>query len=336
MSCRRPRSAAPTALRIACTFAASVTACQCTPSFRECAPIEEPLVAALPARLSETGLFDPATGEIAAGVRAFTPRFELWSDGATKRRWISLPPGARIDTTDMDAWRFPVGTRLWKEFTRDGVVVETRLLWKHGDAAGAWTPMAYVHRAGGDAVATPAGRVDALGTAHDVPSAASCRGCHAGTESGVLGFSAVQLPWTARDGEVGLERLVAEGLLSVPPAREAVIPGDATTTAALGYLHANCSHCHNQERPARSGPRCFDPENDLDFMLRTRELDRPEATATYRSAVGTAVIPGDPEGSDMIVRARGRDPWWGMPALGTERVDEDGVATLARWIRGLR
>ncbi|MFN7134819.1 MAG: hypothetical protein ACK4N5_22255 [Myxococcales bacterium] len=40
-----------------------------------------------PERLSETGLYaDFAARSLAPGVFEFTPRFELWSDGAEKRR----------------------------------------------------------------------------------------------------------------------------------------------------------------------------------------------------------------------------------------------------------
>src|SRR5580765_5729716 len=59
----------------------------------------------MPMLLSQTGLYaNTATGELAAGVVAFQPQFALWSDGATKKRWVKLPAGAKIDTTDMDFW----------------------------------------------------------------------------------------------------------------------------------------------------------------------------------------------------------------------------------------
>src|SRR4051812_34870931 len=65
----------------------------------------------LPRRLSELGLYaDLRAGSVVEDVRPYRPSFALWSDGASKRRWIRLPAGARIDTSDMDAWRFPVGT----------------------------------------------------------------------------------------------------------------------------------------------------------------------------------------------------------------------------------
>lgn len=309
---------------------AGAAGCECTPSFRECDAVNPEHLAAMPSTLQETGLFEPATS-----VRPYRPRFELWTDGATKRRWIALPEGGTIDTSRMDAWNFPVGTRFWKEFARDGIVIETRMLLKHGEAADAWTPMAYLHDGGRDAVAVPGGAVDAGGTSHDVPDAASCMGCHGGTPSGILGFSMVQLPHEGRDGDLGIADLALEGRLSHPPSKPLVIPGDDETVEALGYLHANCSHCHNGARPARAGARCFDPQSELDLMLRPGELDRLEATAAYRTGVGTFIQPGDAEGSEVIVRARSRDPWWGMPALGTERVDESGVAVLETWIEQL-
>ena len=51
---------------------------------------------------SQTGLYsDIASGTFAADVRPFEPKYVLWSDGATKRRFIRLPACAQIDTTDM-------------------------------------------------------------------------------------------------------------------------------------------------------------------------------------------------------------------------------------------
>src|SRR5262245_12210654 len=86
-----------------------------------------------PPRLSETGLYD-ATGAIDARNLPFVPQYPLWTDGAEKLRWIRLPAGAKIDASDVDAWRFPVGTKLWKQFSWKGRKVETRMIWKTGEA----------------------------------------------------------------------------------------------------------------------------------------------------------------------------------------------------------
>lgn len=73
------------------------------------------------------------SGRTAAAVLSFSPRYPLWTDGADKRRWIQLPPGSHIDASEPDAWQFPAGTRLWKEFGYGGRPVETRLIERPAD-----------------------------------------------------------------------------------------------------------------------------------------------------------------------------------------------------------
>src|SRR5687768_17065614 len=68
--------------------------------------------APLPQRLSETGLYVPDSLRVRGDNIAFAPQYPLWSDGTSKRRWIYLPPGEAIDASRVDAWEFPVGTRL--------------------------------------------------------------------------------------------------------------------------------------------------------------------------------------------------------------------------------
>ncbi|MCP3143979.1 hypothetical protein [Pyxidicoccus xibeiensis] len=314
---------------------ALASACQCN-DYTVCDAPAPARLSVLPARLSETGLFaDVKAGTLAPGVRAFRPQFELWSDGAAKRRWVALPEGGRIDTSDMDAWRFPVGTRLWKEFTRDGVRVETRLLLKFGPGERDWADGAYLWTAdGADAVLTPAGAKDVLGTKHDVPTAAQCDACHGGRSSHVLGFSAIQLAHDAGPGLLNLDGLVAEGLLTAPPREVPRVPGNATERAALGYLHANCGSCHNLARPSQGGSRCFAPQNELDFWLQVDRLSSPSATPTYAS-FERGVQPGAPEDSLLLVLMARRGPGVRMPPLATEVVDHDAMALLHRWVEQL-
>ncbi|MDF2693847.1 MAG: hypothetical protein K0S65_2230, partial [Labilithrix sp.] len=198
--------------------------------YRYCEAPAPARLAKAAALLSGTGLFaDVRAARLAPGVAAYRPRFELWSDGATKRRWVYLPEGTRIDTSDEDAWQFPEGTKLWKEFSRDGVRVETRLLSKVGPAPSDWLAVSYVWRADGtDAVMTPAGQSNARDTPHDVPAARDCMGCHGGIASRVLGFSAIQLENddTERPDEMSLARLTRERRLSRPLTRALRVPGD--------------------------------------------------------------------------------------------------------------
>src|SRR5688572_24193543 len=87
-----------------------------------------------PRRLSQTALYrDIADKEVSSSAQEFQPRYVLWSDGADKRRWIRLPAGKSIDTSDLDHWKFPVGTQFYKEFSAGGKRLETRLIEKVAD-----------------------------------------------------------------------------------------------------------------------------------------------------------------------------------------------------------
>jgi hypothetical protein len=302
-----------------------------------CDDVDPYRIAQVPARLSETGLYEhPAEQTVAADVLAYAPQFQLWSDGAEKRRWAWFPPGAQIDDTDMDAWVFPQGTKFWKEFTRDGVRVETRLLQKVGPGDDDWVALAYLwDKQQRDAYATPYGAIDALGTPHNVPASSECPACHGGRKSFVLGFSAIQLSQPAQSGEADLARLVEANLLSVQPAGSFAVPGNDSERQALGYLHANCSHCHNQNRPKRHGARCFDPKKPFDFSLSVAALGSPTETATYRSAIDSVIKPGRPGKSRLIELVSKRGFGAQMPPLATERVDHAAVTLLSQWIQEL-
>lgn len=164
---------------------------------------------------------------------------------------------------------------------------------------------------GSDAIAAPQGATNALGTAHDVPAAGQCLACHGGRKSFVLGYSAVQLG-------------------------AATLPGTETDQRALGYLHANCGHCHNQDRPAAASSRCYDPENELDFWLRTERLRSVTDTPTYQSGRGLAFQPGAPEESRMLELMSERGFLRQMPPLGTDAVDHAGLGVVRAWIAEVR
>lgn len=284
--------------------------------------------------LSATGLYLADMRSLGPGVQRFFPTHALWADGADKERFVYLPPGATIDTADVDAWRYPVGTKLWKSFSRKGKRLETRLLEKR--AAG-WFMMAYLWReSGDDAEAVPDGRVDAGGTAHDVPNEDACASCHLPEHDVVLGFSALQLARV--DQGVSLADLDEAGRLSASvPSRE--LPGDSTQQAALGYLHANCGSCHRQ------GTRVFDEQTRLDLWLTQDTLHALEATPAFASTVGQAtmvgdepelqlVAPGAPAASALWLRMAARDRR-AMPPLASEQVDAEGLELIAAFIEGL-
>ena len=322
-------------LLAACLAATTVGGCSSCAGYRRCGPLEPARLHALPTRLSETGLFASAHGALPSDrVRAYEPAFPLWSDGASKRRWIDLPPSARIDTSDPDDWRFPVGTRFYKEFARDGHRLETRVLFKWGPADGDWSGAAYVWLDDqSDAIIAPEGARDVDVSGYDVPSAAECGACHGGRRSHVLGFSAIQLGANA-GAPSSLDDLQRAGALSAAVDVPAVA-GDETERRVLGYLHANCGHCHNARRPRRAGARCYDPERTLDLSLPLAAVGRARAAPVYASAVPEWITPGDPERSRLLSLLARRGARLHMPPLATEHIDQQGVELVRAWITGL-
>ena len=300
-----------------------------------CEARDESALERLPRTLADTGLYADAGSEILTlGVLTYRPAFELWSDGATKRRWLWLPPGTSIDTSDPDAWVFPTGTKAWKEFSRDEARIETRLIAKVGPPGEEWLAQSYVWDEEGNATAAPMGYIDARGTEHDVPAALECAGCHAGRRSFLLGVSALQLAGPAAIEELDLTRLAEEERLSQPLPQIPSLPGDEDARAALGYLHTNCGHCHNRDAPAERP--CFDADNGYDFWLRLDRLGSMRDTPTYTSTVGDAIRPGDAGGSPVVQHMSTRDLFARMPPLGARELDPAGIALVRRWIDGLQ
>jgi hypothetical protein len=304
----------------------------------------------LPRHLGDTGLH-VAGGVIHPDVLPFYPQYPLWSDGAVKRRWIWLPPGTSIDASQPDAWEFPRGTKLWKEFAH-GRALETRYLERGAD--GEWRFGSYVWNAdGSDALLAPAAGIElpasqAPGARYTIPAEADCRACHEGAPVPVLGFSALQLspdrdplaPHADRAAGLDLRELVARGLLrNLAPQLLARPPriaaATATERAALGYLHGNCGHCHNEEGPL----------SVLDMTLAQR-VARPGAVLHTIVGVRSQFVPagGPPDAkrlapghaatSVIAARMRSRDPLEQMPPLGSAVADTDALALLARWIDG--
>lgn len=289
---------------------------------------------AYPRFLSQTGLFaDLKTEALGKGVRAFQPKYTLWSDAATKRRWIYLPDGAKIDTSDMDYWTYPVGTKVWKEFSLDGKRIETRMLHKQPDK---WVMIAYQWNSTfTDAKAVPDGVTDANGTTHDIPAQNDCNLCHGNMKDRLLGVTAIQLSHSLPG--MTLSALIAEGRLSdPPPAAGFTIPGPAVAEQALGYLHANCGHCHNPESFVYTTV-------PLRLWESTKSLGSVEETTGYMTTVlqGNSfrpsehvIEPGRPDYSELFYRISRRGDGQ-MPPLATEYVDPVGEQKIRAWIESM-
>ncbi|WP_138933256.1 hypothetical protein [Roseovarius arcticus] len=309
-----------------------------------------PINSKVPLTLFETGLYaDPATLTVDPQHIAFAPQYPLWSDGAEKHRWISLPPGDAIDTSDPDVWDFPVGTRLWKEFSFDHQKVETRYMERLAD--GLWLFAAYAWSDDGkDARLAPDMGLKnahslAGGASHAIPGVYDCRACHLSGPVPVLGFSERQLGSKDMAGlfknnpeAPALDVLGARGVFDSLDARHLTANlTDASTLEreALGYLHGNCGHCHNRYGPlAKLGFDLRGSATDPYSGPIETTLGQPLKFPPPGLVPGTIarIAPGHPDRSAIPQRMASRSPMLQMPPLGTALVDAEAVELINRWI----
>jgi hypothetical protein len=286
-----------------------------------------------------------------------------------------LPPGSKITTDSiargMEYWQFPAGFKLWKEFARDGKVIETRLLLKRGDGLADWYMVAFKwNDEHTEALAIPDGEQNAMGTQHDIPSQKQCGDCHGAMYDNALGFSALQLshdPPAGVANAMTLAKAVELGWFSTPPpATGFKLPGDEATQKAFGYLHANCGMCHN------ALSKVYSAKTSMDLWTRLDQIGTVEQTRAYLSLVcdqwpgpggksspitsceaGHAtgaimdvkdaskekrVVPKDPANSsvhDLMSLRVAMGATAQMPPLGTEVKDDTGLAAVDAWINSL-
>jgi hypothetical protein len=332
--------------KIAPSFLAPDAAIEDAPSryAAECANVGVP-----PTTLRCTGLYaDIMTKEIAIGVRAYAPAVPLWADYAEKQRWISLPPGMAIDATDPNEWVFPVGTKVWKEFSRDGERVETRFFQKA--QSGFWVRTTYAWNADKTDATVSAGGDMAWasdGSIYHIPTPDECDQCHGGRTDRLLGFEQVSLGLAGASG-LTVAELVAQQLIDpVPSLTNLTLGDDGTGVAAapLEWLHINCgTTCHNDNANSagygaslrlRLDPTLLDGRASVNFATRTTTLGRP---ATDPSWSGQARIePGDSTSSLLVqlITNRGTDnPVHNqMPPIATRLVDPSDTQAIIDWIR---
>lgn len=281
----------------------------------------------LPARLSETGCMDPADpSRPNAGLRAYTVNVPLWSDGAEKERWISLPAGATVDVGPDGHWNFPVDTVLVKQFRLGEVLLETRLLVHHPDG---WAGYTYVwDETGADAFLLDGIDTRAVdGQDWTFPSRTQCLRCHTEVAQRSLGTTTAQL--NQADQLDRLADLLSAPLDPDPPALPALDGPAPIEERAKALLDVNCAMCHQPGGPGGGAM-------DLRWTTPLAEMGVCDVPPAYGD-VGPGdrlLAPGDASRSILVLRMRDR-AGFRMPPVGSNVVDADGVALLEAWIDGL-
>jgi len=297
----------------------------------------------VPDRLADTGCFEAADPvRPAAGLVPYAPNAPFWSDGAVKERWFAIPDDSTIGLASNGDFDFPPGSVLAKHFRLAGRLIETRLFMRHPD--GEWAGYTYAwNEAGSEATRVRGGASVSIGSqVWSYPSESQCLECHTAAAGRSLGLEIAQLngdlgyPTTGRTANQ-LLTLDAIGLLSPPAGEPSMLPalvepfGSAPVAQrARAYLHTNCAACH---RPGGPTPSDMDLRDDTPLAAMNACAVRP-SSGDLGIADGLLIAPGDAARSLVVERMRRRDAH-GMPPLGSNVVDTDGVALVSQWIDSL-
>jgi glucose/arabinose dehydrogenase len=238
--------------------------------------------APLPATLADTGAFaDLAALTPQAGIVAYEINLPFWSDGATKKRWSSIPNLTdKFGFDPTNAWQYPTGAVWIKHFeiqTNDNPIatrrLETRFIVRNTSGVYGvtyrWTnsnSAALVAEEGLDEpLVITEGGIQRTQVWH-YPSRSECLTCHNASAGWVLGFNAPQLNREMTYGSETTNQIVslakAGYLTSTPTNYHALLalahPDDAEVSQEFrvrSYLNANCAQCH---RPGGPGLGNFD------------------------------------------------------------------------------
>ena len=328
-------------------------------------PSPEPV----PQALSETGCFD-GSGNPAPGLIAYQTRAPLWSDGATKKRWMALPDGQAVDVDERGDFRFPIGTVVAKEFTLEGIRVETRLLMRHPDGSWAGYSYAWVDAdgnllsdgqllSGENEVTRP---VPGTVRTWVYPNRGQCFQCHTDAAGVALGLETLQLngmfeyPSTGVTGHqlFTLSEIGAFSRAQTIDLSQALPFYDDASAPLVdrvwSYLHSNCANCH-QPGASGYGGRSAMPDlryeaaadrsgvHPLEAALCNVEATSEDLGLGQGALLVNPGVTGDwaslgDGGSVLYLRMAARPSVPGsfgeMPQIGSNLVDEEGGLALVR------
>ncbi|MBC7794237.1 MAG: hypothetical protein H7Z43_11065 [Clostridia bacterium] len=308
-------------------------------------PADPGTVGGPPLYLSQTGCFDPSF--ITQPVEDLIPYetgAQFWSDGATKRRWFSVPDATTVALTPDGDFLWPNGTMLVKEFALNDKKVETRFMVKQVEN-GRWAGYSYAwNDAQSDATLVKDSGDSKVWDAQTwfYPGRSQCFQCHTDIANTSLGLETAQLNHdmtyeataiTANQINTLIHIGVVDASVAPPPYPDLPYITDITRSVeerARGYLHANCSGCHRPEGPTFVA---MDLRYDVTFA------DMKICNASPQISDMEDIIPnnprllspGDPSRSQIYQRML-TSGTYRMPAVGRTLPDQEALAVLGAWI----
>jgi len=318
----------------------------------------------VPRHLSETRVFEDTSSSelhVTSGLIPYDVQSPLWSDGARKLRWASVPNGTTVEFSETGAWTFPSGSVFVKHFelipdeAKPALKrrLETRLL-VHGDGGDYYGLTYKWNDAGTDAELLLEPQREPINVAlidgdtrelsYFYPGPADCGVCHNANAGFVLGVRTSQLNHDMAYAETGrtanqVYTWGQVGLLDIAPDEATV--GELVSLAAIddemspledrvrSYWASNCSMCHGSLPDIRAS---WNARYEVPLAEQGVVLGPSESAGDENAFL---ITPGDPEASVLFLRSRSELPGFAMPPLGRSVEDAAYVAALERWIRSL-
>lgn len=303
-----------------------------------------------PRKLSETGCFAslaPLTP--APRVAPYQVSSALWSDGATKERYVFVPRGATIGFDIEAPFVFPTDTVLIKNFSIPQLGgsrrVETRFLVKRpgnrfSGYSYRWNDEQTEAFLLADATTRDVTIAEGGSTAdfsYYYPSAGDCVRCHTASAGLALGFDRMHLNLPGQLSSLAQSGVFEARAVPTDVARLGALAAIDDTSRTLNdraraYLHTQCAHCHNSDNGSNQG------DFDLTYGLTLAETGACDKVPKDSLGVaGARVIkPGDAQRSVAWLRAHSLNKDVRMPPLASSREDRAGTSLLASWIGSLR
>ncbi len=309
-----------------------------------------------PTKLSAWRLFTGQLADLLPNERVvpYDLNTPLFSDYATKYRFVWMPPGTSAVYNPSEAFEFPVGTILSKTFAYPNGngrrLIETRLL-VHGSSG--WATLPYVwNQAQTEAILDIAADPTVVQWTHPsgekltidyvIPNVNQCKECHEKSKTNIpIGPKARNLNKDYDYAEGRSNQLAYWSrigyLKGAPPPEQAPRaavwddPASGSLEArARTYLDVNCAHCHRPEGTANTSGLYFTP--DVADPMRLGVCKVPVSAGHGAGDLRFDVVHGKPEESILFRRMDSVTPKVMMPELGRTLVHREGVALIREWI----
>ena len=338
-------------MRFSAAILALVLLAACSKSVRK--HTQEPY----PRKLSAWNLFTGRLADLHPNDRVipYDLNTPLFSDYATKYRFVWMPPGTAATYHATEAFEFPTGTILAKTFaypTNSGRrIIETRLL-VHGEKG--WDTLPYVwNDAQTEATleiaadptvvhwTKPSG--EQLTIDYVIPNVNQCKECHEKSKTNIpIGPKARNLnrDFDYVDGRMNqLVYWMRIGYLRGAPALDTVPRAAVWDDPASGslenrartYMDVNCGHCHRPEGSANTSGLYLTTEQADPMRLGFCKV--PVSAGQGSGDLLFDVVHGKPDESILYRRMDSVTPKVMMPELGRTLVHREGVELIREWIR---